>query len=180
MCKFLLALCRFGNLKMFWMRNLHKWSIQVFSIFSKIFVQEIFVLWKWWNYIAACGSESIVCAISLLLLWCVEEGDDDPGVGDQLDPYELLPAVNILSQLPADFEENIVCVHVCVCVCMRMCMCCQYEVTVVLCWLVDSLKFVAVWLVHCKVKFLNRTHCHEFFPAKHATHTIRIYKCAYK
>ena len=71
---------------------------------------------------------------SFFLLWCVEEGDDDPGVGEQLDPYELLPAVNILSQLPADFEENIVCVCACVCVYM----CCQCEVTIVLCLLVDN------------------------------------------
>ena len=68
---------------------------------------------------------------SLFLLWCVEEGDDDPGVGEQLDPYELLPAVNILSQLPADFEENIVCVcvHACVCICVvsvRLLLCCVY------------------------------------------------------
>ena len=39
------------------------------------------------------------------------EGDDDPGMGEQLDPYEMLPAVNVLGKLPSDFEENIVCVR---------------------------------------------------------------------
>ena len=35
--------------------------------------------------------------------------DDDVGGGAQMDSYDLLPAVNVLGQLPADFEENIVC-----------------------------------------------------------------------
>ena len=35
--------------------------------------------------------------------------DEDVGGGAQVDAYELLPAVNVLAQLPADFEENIVC-----------------------------------------------------------------------
>ena len=39
--------------------------------------------------------------------YCITE-DDDVGGGVQIDAYELLPAVNVLAQLPADFEENIV------------------------------------------------------------------------
>jgi len=54
--------------------------------------------------------------VKVIYILCIE--DDDPGVGGQLDPYELLPAVNVLGQLPSDFEENIVrtCVKV-VCMC---------------------------------------------------------------
>ena len=37
--------------------------------------------------------------------------DDDVGGGAQIDAYELLPAVNVLGQLPSDFEENIVCYY---------------------------------------------------------------------
>lgn len=40
---------------------------------------------------------------------CVIIESDDTGAGGQMDAYELLPAVNVLAQLPADFEENIVC-----------------------------------------------------------------------
>ena len=39
--------------------------------------------------------------------YCITE-DDDVGGGVQIDAFELLPAVNVLAQLPADFEENIV------------------------------------------------------------------------
>ena len=40
---------------------------------------------------------------------CIITEDEDVGGGAQVDTYELLPAVNVLAQLPADFEENIVC-----------------------------------------------------------------------
>ena len=40
---------------------------------------------------------------------CYITEDEDVGGGAQIDAYGLLPAVNVLAQLPADFEENIVC-----------------------------------------------------------------------
>ena len=40
---------------------------------------------------------------------CIITEDEDVGGGAQIDAYELLPAVNVLAKLPADFEENIVC-----------------------------------------------------------------------
>lgn len=49
--------------------------------------------------------------VFILNICSIIEDDDDEevGAGAQIDAYELLPAVNVLGQLPADFEENIVC-----------------------------------------------------------------------
>lgn len=44
----------------------------------------------------------------------VSSGDDDDDGGDvQVDPYELLEAVEILSKMPKDFYEKIVSLRSC-------------------------------------------------------------------
>lgn len=45
----------------------------------------------------------------MICAWCLPiPGDDDEGCAPQVDPYELLEAVEILSKLPKDFYEKIV------------------------------------------------------------------------
>lgn len=90
-----------------------------------------------------CCSQNFICHSAYIFLFLVAGGDDEEEAVPQVDAYELLEAVEILSKLPKDFYEKIVSINLNTLVNSMTCGANQSSDLLAFC----NVCFTATWLI---------------------------------